>query len=357
VTRAAIAGPPSLALVMALLGACRSSAFAELDSLAESAPLPYSALVTGGAFVEGGEAAGPLARTFLETEPHGEAIALDTIRAALGRGRVFERTERDARGAVERAAALRGAGPQGADELLAVARAGGHDFLLVVERLDDREVQVQGINGQWPITASVWLLIGLGMVIPDHTYESRASLRVSIRDAQTGAVLHPMVFDAGPVDLSLIERTDIWGLLQSVIVPPFWVGDDPARVVATVRATTAARVVTKLCRELKSIAVRQRLAASMPAQITVARLEGAVRVEIEAAEGLSFVRVAVDGAMVAGEAAAAFADELLGSVIRAPNGRLVYAAVYRGPPAGEYLRVLAQTISGGVASTTVRIDG
>jgi hypothetical protein len=332
------------------LAACRSSAFAELDALAESPPLAYSALVTGGAFVEGAEPSGPLTRTFLEPEPGGEAIALEAIRTALIRGRVFQRAELDTRSAEERA------GARSAPGLLAAARDGGHDFLLVVERLDDREVQEQGINGQWPITASVWLLIGLGMVIPDHTYESRASLRVSVRDVQTGSVVHPMVFDAGPVDLSLIERTDLWGLLQSVIVPPFWVGDDPERVVATVRATTAARVVTKLCRELKSIAVRQRLTASMPATISVAADEDALRVRIESSEGLSFVRVAIDGALVEGGAAAAFGEELLGSAMTAPDGRLVYTAVYRGPPAGRYLRILAQTISGGVASTTVRTD-
>lgn len=346
---------------LAVVVGCRGSTLAELDTLAESPPLHYSVLLTGGAFVTGPEPSTPLARTYPEAGGLQEAFPLVQLRQVLERARVFERIVLDERdGAARRALASIGEsaslGEAQHEGFLAAASDDGNDFLLVVERVDDGEVQRQGINGQWPITAAVWLLIGLGMVIPDHTYESRATLRVSVRELQTGIVVEQMVFDAGPVDLSLLERTDFWGLLTSIVVPPFWVGDDFDNVVATVRSTTTPRLLTKLVRELKSIAVRQRLAGSMIATIDVEPVDGGRLVRITSREGLSFVRMSIDGRALHGEAFAAFENALLSGLRRDGEDRYIYSTVYAGPLEGRLLRIVVQTVSGSVASSTIGIE-
>ena len=349
-------------LCVALLCGCRSSTLAELQVLAESPPLHYSTLLTGGAFVAGPEPATPLSRTYPDAGHLDEAFPLAALREVLELGRVFERVALDERDANARraVAAISDSVTLGAAQhagFLAAARGDGNDFLLVVERVEDGEVQRQGINGQWPITAAVWLLIGLGMVIPDHTYESRATLRVSVRELQTGSVVHQMVFDAGPVDLSLLERTDFWGLLTSIVVPPFWVGDDFGNVVTTVRSTTTPRLLTKLARELKTIAVRQRLAGSMVANIELELVDGGRLVRVASSEGLSFVRMSIDGRAIGGAAFDDFEAALLAGVQRDAEDRYVYVAVFPGPLRGRLLRVVVQTVSGSVASTTIGLGG
>src|SRR5690606_15567341 len=130
-------------------------------------------------------------------------------------------------------------------------------------------VEKLGINGQWPITAAVWLMLGLGLVIPDHSFESRANLRVSLHEAQTGTVVHDTVLSGGAVDLSLVERTDFLGLVTSILVPPFWVGDDDRRVENNVRDTATRRLLESTARQLKSVEVSERIDERMPAQVAI----------------------------------------------------------------------------------------
>ncbi|MBM3961083.1 MAG: hypothetical protein FJ306_04170, partial [Planctomycetes bacterium] len=163
------------------------------------------------------------------------------------------------------------------------ARRDGHDYVLVVERLQDGPVEAQGTNGRWPVTFVTWILLGIGMFNPDQTFESRATLRVTLRDLAAGRTLHDPLLFAGPIDLSLVERTDVWGVLESIVVPPFLVGDDEENVRAAVRATTERRLLSSLVRELKSGAMRQRLRERAAAGIALAVDDGGRRIVARAA--------------------------------------------------------------------------
>jgi hypothetical protein len=278
-----------------------------------------------------------------------EAIPLATVVEALQRGRVFRRVAVDPDLQRRRSISERLATPRRDDDVHAClqrARADGIDLLLVIEELQDGPIEALGTNGRWPVTFASWILLGVGLLIPDRTFESRATLRCTLRDLQSGRVLlDPPLLVAGPIDLALVERTDFLGLCTSIVVPPFWIGDDDAVVGTSVRATTERRLLLSLVRDLKSESTRRKLRAAAPAAIEFD--DGVVRVE--SAESLADVQLRAVGLDPA--AAAAFRAELLGSM------RLVDSLVrYRAPlpalPAGSEVQVLAATVSGGVASVT-----
>lgn len=344
--------------LLSVLPACRGTGLTDLSGLAEKPPLPYSVLVSGGAFVV--SRAKPdqpvLAQTYRMTSELPEAFALESIVEVLVRARVFVRTVQDPADAAERAwiaGYLDGAiAPPRRQQRMQEARNAGHDFLLVVERLQDGPVDKLGVNGQWPITAAVWLMLGLGLVIPDHSYESRADLRVSLHEVQTGTVVYDTVLSGGSVDLSLAERTDLLGLLTSILVPPFWVGDDDQRVAANVRDAATRRLLESLARQLKTVEVLARIDERVPARVRVERLEGVLVVSVEARESLSYVRMRIDDAPVMDSEFADFERRLLRSV-RHQDGILFYQADYPLLPSGARLQVLVQTVAGRAASVTV----
>ena len=85
-------------------------------------------------------------------------------------GRVFVRVECDESPAAVRWLIVEQTSPAPAPDpavgdLLRRARLRGHDFLLAVEQLRDGKVEYRGVNGQWPITAVTWLLVGLGIPV------------------------------------------------------------------------------------------------------------------------------------------------------------------------------------------------
>ncbi len=347
--------------LLSLAAGCGSSQLADVADLAAEPPLPYSVLVTGGAFVEPAAAAGvaaPLQRTFPPLQPLEEVFPLQAVADVLRDGRVFVRVEPDA-GAAERRASLArcaDAIPMHEGELqamLAAARRDGHDFLLVIERVRDDVIEARGVNGQWPITASVWLLIGLGMLIPDHTYESRAELHVALRDVQTGRPLYRSVLSGGAVDLSLLERTDALGVVTSILVPPFLVGDDQRVVADTVRRIASLSLLGSLARQLKSRDSESRIASALPVALSVAVDDRGLWVEVEGEDTLSAARLAVDSRAV-DRGAAEFEQSLLASA-RESDGRWRYRGRLSPVPRGRFLQVLVQTVSGRVASTTVAL--
>jgi hypothetical protein len=336
------------------LVACQSQS-RELLGLAELPPLDYSVLVTGGGFLATESSGGN--RTFAgnparEDEPIPVAEIVDVLAA----GRVFQHVALDPD--VDRrrrlAASLR-AGEQvflepGFQDYLDRARQDGHDLLLVIDRLEDGPLDDLGINGRWPITLATWLLLAVGALIPDHTFESRAALRVSIRDLQTGQVLYDPLLTGGPVDLSLLERTNFFGVLVSILVPPFWVHDDREHVLSSVRQVTQRRLLLGLARDLKSEATRRRLADRAVATFQFQDGDGGRRLRIESGMGLAFVRLRVGGEPLLGVIADELQRELLGSVIRV-DARYRYEA--RLPEALRgVIQVLVATQSGDVASTT-----
>ncbi|MGB3967552.1 MAG: hypothetical protein WBO45_12555, partial [Planctomycetota bacterium] len=205
----------------------------EPGGLADQAPLDCSVLVTGGAFLRPHRPGGGTfaAGGALAGEPAGEAIPIESFGEVLARGNVFQRFAIDTDAASRAAAsAVSAAGPGSVADLRESARAAGFDYLLVIEELQDGPIEVQGTNARWPVTFVTWVLLGVGAFIPDRTFESRARLRFTLRELATGQPLHDQLLVAGPADLALTERTDVLGLLMSILVPPFWVGDDPEAV-------------------------------------------------------------------------------------------------------------------------------
>ena len=187
------------------------------------------------------------------------------------------------------------------------------------------------------------------MLIPDRTFESLATLRVTLRDLQNGRTLHERYLDAVPIDLSLVERSDFLGILLSILVPPFWVGDDPEAVRLAVRDTTRRRLLMSLAREFKSASLRQRLRELVPADLVLEeRTEGAV-VTVRARESLAIARLRGEGIDDAN--ADVFARTLLGS-LRVEGTQYVYTAPLPGSASGRQVQVLVGTVRGGVASAT-----
>lgn len=341
--------------LLLLVGAGCQSPAGELSGLAEAPPLDYAVLVSGGAFL-----AGDTTRpgTFVGPPPPAasgldEPIPIGAVLDVLERGRVFRRLRLDDDPAHRRALRDALAGGPGDPELqmfLQLSRDRGYDLLLVVEELHDGQIDAQGINGRWPVTLITWILLGFGAVIPDHTFESRATLRVSVRDLQSGKVLYDPSLSVGQIELSLTERSDFWGMLASILVPPFWVGDDPDAVRASVREVVQRRLLVSLARDLKSESGRQRLRERSAASLALQELADGTELVVEAAESISQVRlrraVALDPAVMA-----AFEAELLASMQR-DGERFRYRARLPAAALGENLQVLVGTIRGEVASAT-----
>lgn len=340
-----------------LAGAACQSPAGELGGLSEAPPLDYAVLVSGGAFLAGdpnrpGTFVGPPATPPAAPEL-GEPIPIAAVLDVLAQGRVFRRLRLDDDPVHRRALRDALAGGPGDPELqqfLQLARERGYDLLLVVEELHDGPIDAQGINGRWPVTLITWILLGFGAVIPDHTFESRATLRVSVRDLQSGKVLYDPSLSVGQIELSLTERSDFWGMLASILVPPFWVGDDPATVRASVREVVQRRLLVSLARDLKSESGRQRLRERSAASLSLQELADGTELVVEAAESISQVRLrraaALDPAVMA-----AFEAQLLASMQR-DGERFRYRARLPAAALGENLQVLVGTIRGEVASAT-----
>lgn len=335
----------------------------DLRGIAAKPPLDRAVLISGGAFFS------PLpgsVGTFLVNKagespqlpnPGEEAIPFSQIVDVLDRGRVFQRivadTETDRRGNLRAQLAQRDPDASLA-VFLAQARADGFDLLILVEELRDGPIENQGTNNRWPVTFATWILLGVGALIPDRTFESRATLKVSLRELQTGAQLLSLPIGPGPVELALTERADLLGLLMSVIVPPFWVGDDHESVVASVRATTERRMLLRLARELKSEVFRRSLDDTGPATIQLVDTSDGPQVVIDTRESLSTVRIDGPG-YVDALAIEQFSKDLVAS--RTIQGiRFHYNAPLPKATAGGAFQVKVSTLRGGVASATFTLE-
>jgi len=348
-----------LGFAFALLcaGACQSPS-SELRGLAARPPLDYAVLVTGGAWLQPTEAndrgtfaTDGVGAAAAEQAVGEEPIAVAEVIGALQEGAVFRRVAGDDdahRARVREMLASRRAEPALLD-FLQDARDRGFDMLLVVEGLQDNAIDAQGVNGRWPVTMLTWLLLGIGVFIPDHTFESGVTLRVTLRDLETGSVLADTISSAGPIDLSLMERGSALGLVSSILVPPFWVPDDDGRVTRAVRDYTQRRLLLSLARELKSEPIRQRLRAVAVAALSLPR-EGVVAVDSR--EALSAVRIRAHAGL-SDEAAAAFEQSLVASMRRQGDRYLYESALPEGvDPSRMRVQVLVATVAGSVASAT-----
>lgn len=349
--------PVTLRVALLLFTAGCQSAGGELSLLPQQPPLDYAVMVTGGALLGAQPGVGQV-NTFQVVTPTSaaeatEPLALDMLQQTLRENRVFQRTELepDRSWRHDMLARLRGGNvdPQ-VQAYLESLRDRGFDLLLVVEQLQDGPVESLGVNGRWPITLATWFLLGVGVLIPDHTFESRATLRITLRDLQTGRVLHDPLLGGGPIDLSMIERSDFVGLLMSILVPPFWVGDDQEGVRTAIRDVTAQRLLQRLARELKSDLVRQRLRERAVAAIDLGVADGSLRLRIDATADLVSVRVRIDGEPLAAGPTAELQRSLLASR-RRDGDRFHYEASMAAPSAAA-VQVLVATIGGDIASAT-----
>lgn len=347
---------------LAMVASGCETATDELRGLAELPPLDYAVLVTGGAFLApdapangtfGGAAAGPDGSAATD-----EPIPIRAVLDVLDRGAVFQRVALDADDASRRVRSQllqHGGGDAELREFLQRARDDGFDLLLVVEQLIDGPIEAQGTNSRWLVTFAAWILLGFGAMIPDHTFESRATLRVTVRDLQTGRVLHDPLLAAGPVELALTERSDVWGLVESILVPPFWVGDDPEAVGAAVRETTQRRLLLSLARDLKSELVRRRLRERAAASVQLLPDARGPRLVVDSAESITVARLRGERTLDTATAAA-FEQALVASSVRIGE-HFHYEATLPAAFADLRLQVLVGTIGGNVSSATFGPQG
>ncbi|HEB53529.1 MAG TPA: hypothetical protein ENI87_09775 [bacterium] len=346
-----------LALLAALVAGCVSPRD-DLLGLRSRPPLDRAVLVSGGAFL----AATPTADgTFqsdedLEAERDAEAIPFAAIVDVLDRAAVFQRVVADP-DAERRARLGRQLRTRDDDAQLAAflrqARDQGFDLLLVIEELQDGPIESLGTNDRWPVTFATWILLGVGALIPDHTFESRAALRVSLRELQTGRELDYLLLVPGRVELALTERTDLLGLLMSILVPPFWVPSDPATLRRSVRDTAERRLLLSMARDLKSEAMRRKLAELAAARIDLVGSPEGPEITVESRESLSAVALRAAGL---GDATPwrEFERELLRSG-RIEGERFLYRALLPRIADGQPFQVRVATLRGGIASATFRL--
>jgi len=329
-----------------LLLAAACSSVAAVPDASLQPPLDAAVLVTGSF-------GGPESTVVREDESTFGAdmpAELQPFVDALASARVFHRTGLDPQASVNARAGTWAVPGAGRDQYLQRVRDEGYDWLLVVEGLRDGPIESQGVNGRWPITLGTWLLVGLGFLIPDHGFESRAILRVSLRDLESGRVLYESLVNAGPVELSLVERTGPLGLLTSVVVPPFWVADDEAKVRRSVRGITMQRLLQFASRELKSPTARQRLRDGAVAVLELDAQAEAQRLRITSRQAVAVVRLRHPGFDSQGAAQVAFEQAVLGSM-RIEDGMFRYEAPVPVSFQGVF-QVVVSTIEGEVVSAT-----
>lgn len=349
-------------LLAACCVSCATAPESGGGSLSEQAPLPYSVLVAGGGVVDAppelaATATRAYGRTFAAFDG-AVVVAAHEVATALRTARVFARADVDERLDEGLGRRLREVldvlppdDPQ-VRELLARARAGGHDYVLVVQRVVDGGIEEWGVNERWPLTAATWLLVGLGALVQDHTFESRASLEAALFDVEEGRLVYRAVGAGAVVELALFGRGNLWSFVQSIVVPPFLVASRQEDVVESVRVATVPRLVAALARELKGVTCRRAIAERARVAIEVEFDGPRAVVRTRAFEGLGSVALRVDGEVLTGAAAIEFARALLDAQREVEGQGVVAEAALALRSDADFLQVLVRTVTGVVASTT-----
>jgi len=347
----------ALTLVLVLAGACASADIPSESALAALPPLPYRISINGGAFLPESDrkmpAEPPVTGHRLiaaKTYPEGvaEPIELERIISVLRRTRLATAVVVPAGvSAADREKLALNPTGDGFETARRQAEAAGADLMLVIEGMRDAPVVEHGRTDQWPISTAAWLIIGLGMFVPDHRYESTAELVASVWDVHSGARLRRIPISPKTVDLALVDRSDFWGIVLSIIVPPTLLWNDDDNVVHEVRAVTDRSLLLGLVERLKSREVMQDLSKGLH---LTARPDGGVLVRVETQQELRSVEVEIDGARWSGTDK--FAASLLATQRKQPSNRNEYRWVI--PPVdGRELRVIVETLAGQVISSTV----
>ncbi|MEZ5989957.1 MAG: hypothetical protein R3F30_12690 [Planctomycetota bacterium] len=361
-----------LALLAALaLASCRgSTTVLDVDWWARFPPLPYRVVLAGGAVMSETDAAEPetpavdpaegkllLAKTFVvgDREPLPFADLCATLRAGRAASDLLVLGEDDF--ATRAATAEASARGLDLDPQVGRAEAMGADILLVLEGVDESPIIVTGTTGSWPIATVVWLLVGLGGLVPETRFESRATLRASLRDVHTGRRLALLSVQADPMDLSLFQRAGFFKILTHIIIPPPLVGSDGDVVGPRVREEVARQLGLKLLARLKSQDLLENLRAGLDFRLELKELQGRVlQVEVSCPQEVQTVLVEVDGKLFEGEGLERFRQAFFRSKRSDPRLALFrYQAALDGLPDGALVRVLVETLAGDRVSSTLRV--
>ncbi|MHC5066143.1 MAG: hypothetical protein ACYTG5_19460 [Planctomycetota bacterium] len=359
-------GSKSLAIALGLVAfaSCQSPQSLDFSELAEQPALPYAVRVTGGAFLDGPERipGSPLSSTFAQDGVDaGEVLQLDDMVDALRSARVFSHVDADRSGIAFRnelstqADALDFNDPE-IREYLRAARVGGADYLLVIQGVQDAPVVDRGINDRWPATLALWLLVGLGAIIPDHSFETTATMEIALREVQTGQLIPGtrQELTGGPLELSLVSRGSSWWWLKMILIPPFWISSDEEEVAKKMREDTSRRLMFSMARFLKDSSLEQALDDFEAASATCVRTDSGLRIQVSAKESLSYLRLSLDSIAQSGPEFESFERALIASESLV-NGAYEYGSEWKMTPPTGRLQILMQTVGGRVVSRTIEL--
>ena len=347
------------ALLLLLLGSCAGGGVLSIEELAAEPPLPYRLGIDGGGFLlttAGGqvEPGGRiLASTLFDGENGSEVIPFSRLLDSFRRGRLASSlvilAAKDPR---QRAKVARaGAKAASLETLRGRARREGCDLLLVIEGVEDAPVLNHGVNGQWPIASLGWLLIGLGMFVPDHDFEVAVRFKASLRDVYTGKVLQSIVVTPGPFSLSLFQRGSILGLITSIIVPPPLVGSDPEVVVRKLQKESRHRLILRMLARLKDPQTDESLKRNVPIRLDLLQARrGEVSIVIRGRQEVLALGLTLDGKPL-GESRKQVAALL--ATEKREAGLVSYARVLSGLPARGLLRVHVRDLAGNQVSASL----
>jgi hypothetical protein len=360
----------AVASLSAWLAACTSSLNIDEARIAEAPPLPYRIAVLGGAFVPPpardlpdavSEAAAEAGTVSARTYEPGvvEPIAFETVLDELRRGRLATQVWGPSLAASTREAIAFGNAQAPFEEARRQALSGGADLLLVLEGVREGPIDFLGVTGQWPVSSVAWLLVGLGIFIPDHRYEARIKLVASLRDAHTGRTLLPnIVLAPGSLDIAVVTRQTFLGLLPSLLIPPPLMASDDATVRAVVREESDRRLLLRLLSRLKDPETVESLEASLPMRLRLTRQgDGRLQVAVLTAQEIGGAEVELrQPSGASGSLPAAVLDAFRAALLadrRVEGDRLSYTAELAGLPDAGQVRVLIQSIAGQVVSATI----
>ena len=197
------------------------------------------------------------------------------------------------------------------------------------------------------------------MFIPDHRFESEARLALSIRDVYTGKKLYSFGVTAGTVDLSMFERTDFLGVIESLIIPPPLVGNDKENVGIEVRKEIKRRLLLKMLARLKDPETIEEIRKALPFRLVLAEQRGgAVLVTVTSAQEIQALVVEVDGKALEGPIVEAFMRQFFASQQPDSRAELInYQASLDLEGKGRELRVIVQDSAGQRVSGTSATGG
>lgn len=372
-----------LAVSLGLLASCSAGgSVQDIDYLAQFPPIPYTIALGGGAFLPADQRVTPKPKkaeagtesgkdgdetqdervlspkTFAEGVA--EPITFESIRKTLIQGRVASALHVLSAQTIEDREALARESKLGAD--LGVARKEaeeeGADLILVVEGLVEAPILVQGVTNTWPVAGAVWLLVGLGGLIPDTRFESRARLNASLRDVYTGRRVLTLAVTSDPMDLSLFQRAGFWKIVSHIIIPPPLVGSDQEVVAPVVREEVVRQLLLKLVARLKSEETREQLVRSLDFRLELVEQRGRkVQLTVQSPQEVKFLEIWINGKQVDDPSVQDFRTRFYGS--RQPVPRLDlhrYQAELRDLPKGAVVRVLVLTLSGQRVSSTLSLE-